>query len=105
MAERYIKSFPDRPIRAAELDALRDSDAVIEAAPLGIDGERVGHGVDGGSGDAIRAVAVQVDETLYGLAFSGEGGWTVVDEREADDPEDLAAVRDALRDWVTDEVE
>lgn len=100
MAERYIKSFPDRPLRAAELDALRGSDAVVEAAPLGIDGEGGGHGVDGGSGDVIRALAVQVGGTLYGLAFSEAGGWTVVDEREADDPEDLAAVRDALRDWV-----
>lgn len=99
MVFRDIKSLPDRPLRADELEGLREADSVVEAAPLGlVDGE----GARGGSADAagvIRALAVQAAETLYGLGYDEANGWTVVDEREAGDPEDLAAVRDALKDW------
>ena len=87
MAFRDIKSLPDRPLRAAELDALREAETVVEAAPLGV------------ADDEIRALAVQAGGTLFGLGYDGTDGWTVVDEREAGDPEDLAAVRDALKEW------
>ncbi|WP_313691005.1 hypothetical protein [Halorarum halobium] len=86
---RYIKSLPTRPLRAAELDALRDADGVVEAALLGVaDGE-------------IGAFAMQIGGTIYGLAYDDRDGWTVVDRREAGEPEDLAAVRDALKNWDT----
>lgn len=88
---RYIESLPDRPLRADELDALRETDSVTEAAPLGV------------ANDEIRALAIQVGETLFGLGYDAEDGWTVVDKREAGDPEDLAAVRDALKNWETTE--
>ncbi|QLG26383.1 hypothetical protein HUG10_01975 [Halorarum halophilum] len=87
MPFRDIKSLPDRPLRAAELDALREADAVVEAAPLGV------------ADSDIRALAVQLGETLYGLGYDEADGWTVVDEREAGDPEDLSAVREALKEW------
>ncbi|QLG62984.1 hypothetical protein [Halorarum salinum] len=85
---RYIKSLPGRPLRAAELDALREAEAIVEAAPLGV------------ADDVIRALAVQVDGTLFGLGYEAAAGWTVVDRRDAGDPEDLAAVRDALKAWA-----
>ncbi len=82
-----LDSLPSRPLRSAELEALRDADSVTEAAPLGVDD------------DDIRALAVQTDETIHGLGYDPDSGWTVVDSREADDPEDLAAVRDSLKSW------
>ncbi|MFC7068180.1 hypothetical protein [Halobaculum lipolyticum] len=82
-----IESLPPRPLRSAELEALRDADSVTEAAPLGVDD------------DEMRALAVQAGETIYGLGYDPDGGWSVVDSREAGDPEDLAAVRDSLKSW------
>ncbi|WP_435064091.1 hypothetical protein [Halobaculum sp. EA56] len=82
-----IESLPPRPLRSAELEALREADSVTEAAPLGVDD------------DAVRALAVQAGETIHGLGHDPDEGWTVVESREAGDPEDLAAVRDALKTW------
>ncbi|QZX99712.1 hypothetical protein [Halobaculum rubrum] len=82
-----LDSLPPRPLRSAELEALRDADSVTEAAPLGVDD------------DDIRALAVQAGETIHGLGYDPDTGWTVVDSREAGDPEDLAAVRDSLKSW------
>ena len=86
-AVTLIDSLPPRPLRSAELEALRDADNVTEAAPLGIDD------------DDIRALAVQAGDTIYGLGYDPAEGWRVVDDREAGDPEDLAAVRDSLKNW------
>ena len=83
-----LESLPPRPLRRSELDALRESDAVVEAAPLAR------------AGDEIRHVAVQVGETLYGVGYRDGDGWSVVTRRVADDPDDLAAVRDDLREWA-----
>lgn len=82
-----LDSLPSRPLRSAELEALRDAAAVTEAAPLGVDD------------DDIRALAVQAGETIHGLGYDPDAGWSVVDSREAGDPEDLAAVRDSLKRW------
>ncbi|MFC7098469.1 hypothetical protein [Halobaculum marinum] len=82
-----IESLPSRPLRSAELEAFREADSITEAAPLGVDD------------DDIRALAVQAGDTIYGLGYDPDGGWTVVDSREAGDPEDLAAVRDSLKNW------
>lgn len=82
-----LDSLPPRPLRSSELQALRDADGVTEAAPLGVDD------------DDIRALAVQAGETIHGLGYDPDTGWTVVDSREAGDPEDLAAVRDSLKSW------
>ena len=82
-----LDSLPSRPLRSSELQALRDADSVTEAVPLGVDD------------DDIRALAVQAGETIHGLGYDPDAGWTVVDSREAGDPEDLAAVRDSLKRW------
>ena len=82
-----LDSLPPRPLRSSELQTLRDADSVTEAAPLGVDN------------DDIRALAVQAGETIHGLGYDPETGWTVIDSREAGDPEDLAAVRDSLKSW------
>lgn len=83
-----LDSLPPRPLTEAELDTLRESDGVVEAAPLARAGEE------------IRHLAIQIGETLYGVGYRDDEGWTVVTKREAGDPEDLAAVRDALREWA-----
>ncbi|PSQ04851.1 hypothetical protein BRC97_10505 [Halobacteriales archaeon QS_6_71_20] len=80
-----LDSLPTRPLRPVELEALREADGVTEAAPLGV------------AADAIRALAVQAGDTIHGLAHDPDEGWVVVESREAGDPEDLAAVRDALK--------
>jgi hypothetical protein len=85
-----LDSLPPRPLRQAELDSLRESDAVVEAAPLARAGEE------------IRHLAMQVGDDLYGVGYRDDGGWTVVTRREANDPDDLAAVRDELRAWATE---
>lgn len=85
-----LDSLPPRPLTRAELDSLRESDAVVEAAPLARAGEE------------IRHLAMQVGETLYGVGYRDDAGWAVVTKRGAGDPEDLAAVRDELRAWATD---
>lgn len=85
-----IESLPPRPLRSAELEALREADRVVEAAPLGVDD------------DDIRALAVQTGETIHGLGYDPDSGWTVVDSREAGDPDDLAAVRDSLKRWESE---
>lgn len=82
-----LESLPARPLRSTELQALRDADSVTEAAPLGVDD------------DDIRALAVQTGETIFGLGYDPDDGWSVVDKREAGDPEDLAAVRNSLKSW------
>ncbi|MFC7136689.1 hypothetical protein [Halobaculum litoreum] len=82
-----IDSLPSRGLRSAELEALREADSVTEAAPLGVDD------------DDIRALAVQAGDTIFGLGYDPDDGWSVVDSREAGDPADLAAVRDALKNW------
>ncbi|WP_435128242.1 hypothetical protein [Halobaculum sp. D14] len=84
---RYIESLPDRPLRESELESLREADSVVEAAPLGV------------ADDEIRALAIQVGDRLFGLGYDDADGWTEVDTREAADPEDLAAVRDSLKNW------
>ncbi|UIP01175.1 hypothetical protein Hbl1158_07460 [Halobaculum sp. CBA1158] len=97
-----IDSLPPRPLRSAELEALRDAERVTEAAPLGVDSagrSPASSRTESGDDDAIRALAVQAGETIHGLAYDSESGWTVVESREAGDPEDLAAVRDALKSW------
>lgn len=83
-----LQSLPDRPLTQDELDALRQSDAVVEAAPLARAGEE------------IRHLALQSGETLYGVGYRDDEGWRVVCQRVAGDPEDLRAVRDELRTWA-----
>ncbi|KTG10345.1 hypothetical protein AUR64_12300 [Haloprofundus marisrubri] len=87
---RPFQSLPDRALTDAELQALRESDAITEAAPMALVAQEPG----------IRLLALQYEETLYGLGYDPEEGWTVVTERGADDPKDLEAVRDILRGWA-----
>lgn len=83
-----LDSLPDRPLSDDEIRALRESDVVVEAAPLA----RADHGV--------RHLALQADDRLYGLGYRDDEGWVVVTDRVAGDTDDLAAVRDALREWA-----
>ena len=83
-----LDSLPDRPLTEGELRSLRESDALVEAAALA-------HAEDG-----IRHLALQANETLYGLGYRDVEGWMLVEERPAEDTEDLEAVRDALQDWA-----
>lgn len=83
-----LDSLPDRPLSDDELAALRESDAVVEAAPLAR------------AEDGVRHLALQAGDRLYGLGYRDDGGWVVVTDRFAGDTDDLAAVRDALRDWA-----
>ncbi|SHG95682.1 hypothetical protein [Halobaculum gomorrense] len=96
-----LDSLPARPLRSAELQALRDADSVAEAAPLGVDsaGRSPANSRTESGDDDIRALAVQAGETIHGLGYDPETGWTVVDSREAGDPEDLSAIRDSLKRW------
>lgn len=84
-----LDSLPSRPLRPSELASLRESDGVVEAAPLGR------------TDDEVRHFALQVGEYLYGVGYR-DGGWAVVERRVAGDPGDLAAVRDALRAWAAE---
>ena len=83
-----LDSLPARPLNADELQSLRESDAVVEAAPLAE------------ADDGIHHLALQAGERLYGLGYREGEGWVVVDDRIAGDTDDLAAVRDALRSWA-----
>jgi len=83
-----LDSLPDRPLTAEELQSLRESDAVVEAAPLAR------------AEDGIRHLALQAGERLYGLGYRDDEGWVVVEDRIAEDTDDLAAVRNALRGWA-----
>lgn len=83
-----LDSLPDRPLNADELQSLRESDAVVEAAPLAE------------AEDGIHHLALQAGERLYGLGYRPDEGWVVVEDRIAGDTDDLAAVRDALRSWA-----
>lgn len=83
-----LDSLPDRPLTDEELRTLRESDAVVEAAPLAR------------AEDGVRHLALQAGDRLYGVGYRDDEGWVVVDERVAGEPEDLAAVRDALREWA-----
>jgi hypothetical protein len=83
-----LDSLPNRPLNADELQSLRDSDAVVEAAPLAQ------------AEDGIHHLALQAGERLYGLGYRDDEGWVVVADRIAGDTDDLAAVRDALRSWA-----
>ncbi|WP_224449933.1 hypothetical protein [Haloprofundus salilacus] len=87
---RLFESLPDRALTDAELRALRESDTITEAAPMALVAQE----------PRIRLLALQNEETLYGLGYDPEEGWTVVTERPADDPKDLEAVRDVLRGWA-----
>ena len=83
-----LDSLPARPLNADELQSLRESDAVVEAAPLAE------------AEDGIHHLALQAGERLYGLGYREGEGWVVVDDRSAGDTDDLAAVRDALQSWA-----
>lgn len=83
-----LDSLPNRPLTPDELQSLRESDAVVEAAPLAE------------AEDGIRHLALQSGERLYGLGYRDDEGWVVVDDRVANDTDDLAAIRDALRNWA-----
>lgn len=83
-----LDSLPDRPLTDEELRTLRESDAVVEAAPLAR------------AEDGVRHLALQSGERLYGLGYRDDEGWVVVEDRVAGDTDDLAAVRDALRNWA-----
>ena len=83
-----LDSLPDRALSDDELQTLRESDAVVEAAPLAR------------AEDGIRHLALQAGDRLYGLGYRDADGWVVVEERFAGDTDDLAAVRDALRSWA-----
>lgn len=85
-----LDTLPDRPLTDEELSALRESDAVVEAAPLAR------------ADDGVRHLALQAGDRLYGLGYRDDEGWVVVDDRFAGDTDDLAAVRDALREWAAD---
>lgn len=86
-----LDSLPDRPLSDDELRALRESDAIVEAAPLAR------------AEDGIRHLAMQAGERLYGVGYRDDEGWVVVADRVAGDTDDLAAVRDALRAWATED--
>lgn len=83
-----LDSLPPRPLTDAELQTLRESDAIVEAAPLARAGEE------------IRHLAIQAGDLLYGVGYRDDDGWTIVTKRVADDPDDLAAVRDSLKSWA-----
>lgn len=83
-----LDSLPDRPLTDDELRALREGDAVVEVAPLA----RAEWGV--------QHLALQAGDRLYGIGYRDEEGWVVVTDRVAGDTDDLAAVRDALREWA-----
>ena len=85
-----LDTLPDRALTDEELSALRESDAVVEAAPLAR------------ADDGVRHLALQAGDRLYGLGYRDNEGWVVVDDRFAGDTDDLAAVRDALREWADD---
>lgn len=85
-----LDTLPDRALTDEELSALRESDAVVEAAPLAR------------ADDGVRHLALQAADRLYGLGYRDDEGWVVVDDRFAGDTDDLAAVRDALREWADD---
>ncbi|MFB6126892.1 MAG: hypothetical protein ABEJ79_06335 [Halolamina sp.] len=87
-----LDSLPDRPLSRSELRSLRTADAVVEAAPLGVVPDD-----EDEEAQTVAALAVQREETLYGLGY--DDGWTVVTTRTAGDPDDLRAVRDAVRTW------
>lgn len=86
-----LDSLPDRPLSDSELRTLRESDPVVEAAPLAR------------AQDGIRHLALQVEDSLYGIGYDDEEGWVVVDERTAGDPDDIAALREELHAWATDD--
>lgn len=88
-----LDSLPDRPLDDDELRALRESDAIVEAAPLAR------------AEDGVRHLAIQSGERLYGVGYRDDEGWVVVEDRIAGDTDDLTAVRDELRAWATDEAE
>lgn len=83
-----LDSLPDRPLTEGELRSLRESDALVEAAALA-------HAEDG-----IRHLAMQANDRLYGIGYRDDEGWVLVEDRVAGDTDDLAAVRDALREWA-----
>lgn len=85
-----LDSLPDRPLDDAELRALRESDAIVEAAPLAR------------AEDGVRHLAIQAGDRLYGVGYRDDEGWVVVEDRVAGDTEDLEAVRNELRAWATD---
>ncbi|MFB6221237.1 MAG: hypothetical protein ABEH90_07340 [Halolamina sp.] len=85
-----LDSLPDRPLSDDEVRALRGSEAVVEAAPLAR------------AEDGVRHLALQAGERLYGVGYRDDEGWVVVTDRIADDPDDLAAVRDELRTWANE---
>lgn len=85
-----LDSLPDRPLDDNELQALRESDAIVEAAPLAR------------AEDGVRHIAIQAGDRLYGVGYRDDEGWVVVESRIAGDTDDLAAVRDELRAWATD---
>jgi hypothetical protein len=85
-----LGSLPDRPLDEDELRALRESDAIVEAAPLAR------------AEDGVRHLAMQVGDRLYGVGYRDDEGWAVVDDRVARDTDDLAAIRDALRAWASE---
>ncbi|KPN31238.1 hypothetical protein SY89_01981 [Halolamina pelagica] len=83
-----LDSLPARPLTETELRALRDSDALVEAAALAQ------------AEDGIRHLALQANDRLYGIGYRDDEGWVLVEDRVAGDTDDLAAVRNALRDWA-----
>ncbi|WP_049981463.1 hypothetical protein [Halolamina rubra] len=83
-----LDSLPDRPLTEEELRGLRESDALVEAAALAR------------AEDGIRHLAIQANDKLYGMGYRDDEGWVLVEERVAGDTDDLAAVRDALKDWA-----
>lgn len=85
-----LDTLPDRALTDEELSTLRESDTVVEAAPLAR------------ADDGVRHLALQAGDRLYGLGYRDDDGWVVVEDRFAGDTDDLAAVRDALREWADD---
>ncbi|MFW5935601.1 MAG: hypothetical protein ACOCQL_07100 [Halolamina sp.] len=83
-----LDSLPDRPLTEEELRGLRESDALVEAAALAR------------AEDGVRHLAIQANDRLYGMGYRDDEGWMLVEERVAGDTNDLAAVRDALKDWA-----
>jgi len=83
-----LDSLPDRPLTEEELRGLRESDALVEAAALAR------------ADDGVRHLAIQANDRLYGMGYRDDEGWTLVEDRVAGDTDDLAAVRDALKDWA-----
>jgi hypothetical protein len=85
-----LETLPDRQLDDAERRALRESDVIVEAAPLAR------------AEDSVRHLAVQAGDRLYGAGFRDGDGWAVVAHCVAGDTDDLAAVRDELRVWATE---